>query len=143
MSQLKQALERDASNTQAAVALMRVMAARQNAAEAENYGRQVREAKAESMATTRARTLSNFALGAAKDEDWPKAMEQLREAITVCGKHPVSALLHKNLGLIRAQSGDGAGALADLEAAHRLDPGDRDIEYALGLLRKRVGAGSR
>jgi tetratricopeptide (TPR) repeat protein len=121
---------------------MRVMAARQNAGEAENYGRQVREANAESMATARARTLSNFALGAARDEDWPKAIEQLREALTVCGNCPVSALLRKNLGLIRAQSGDSAGALADLDAAHRLDPGDLDIEYALGLLRKRGQAGT-
>jgi Tfp pilus assembly protein PilF len=139
---LKKAVELDSANSQAVFALMRVMAAR-NPTEAKQYGQQLRELKAESLAASRARALSNFALGAAKDEDWPKAMNQLREAIEVCGECPVRALLHKNLGLITAQSGDNAGAVAELAIAHKLDPDDRDIEYALELLRKRTPQSGR
>ena len=82
--------------------------------------------------------LSNFALDDAKKEDWPKAIERLREAIEVCGQCAVRALLHKNLGLIMAQSADNAGAVAELAIAHELEPDDRDIKYALELLRKRI-----
>jgi tetratricopeptide (TPR) repeat protein len=134
---LRKAVELDPANSQALFALMRAMASR-NPAEAKKYGQQVREAKADSLAGARARALSNFALGAARDEDWPKAIEQLREAIEVCGDCSVRALLHKNLGLILAQSSNNAGAVAELSVAHELDPNDRDIAYALELLRKRV-----
>jgi len=86
----------------------------------------------------KARTLSNLALAAARAEDWPKAIRQLRQAVEVCGECPVRARLHKNLGLIMAQSGDNAGAVGELAIAHHLNPDDRDIEYALELLRKRI-----
>jgi tetratricopeptide (TPR) repeat protein len=134
---LKKAVELDPANSQAVYALMRVMSAR-NPTKAKQYGQQLRELKADSLAAARARALSNFALGAAKDEDWPKAIKQLREAIEVCGECAVRALLHKNLGLIMAQSADNAGAVAELAIARELAPDDRDIAYALELLRKRI-----
>ena len=56
----------------------------------------------------------------------------------VCGECHVRTQLHKNLGLIMAQSGDDAGAVDELAIAHDLSPDDRDIEYALELLRKRA-----
>jgi tetratricopeptide (TPR) repeat protein len=125
------------ANSQAVFALMRVMSAR-NANEAKQYGRQLRELKAESLTASRARVLSNFALDDAKKEDWPKAIDRLREAIEVCGECHVRTQLHTNLGLIMAQSSDNAGAITELAIAHELDPDDRDIEYALELLRKRI-----
>jgi tetratricopeptide (TPR) repeat protein len=134
---LRKAVELDPANSQAVFALMRHMSAR-DAVEARRFGQQLRELKAESMAAAQARTLSNFALDDAKKERWPEAIGRLREAIGVCGECSVRALLYKNLGLILAQSGDDGGAVAQLSIAHGLDPADRDIEYALGLLRKRT-----
>jgi tetratricopeptide (TPR) repeat protein len=133
----RKAVELDPANSQALFALMRVMSAR-NPGQAKQYGQRVRELKAESLAGARARALSNFALGAAREEDWPKAINQLREALEVCGECSVRPLLHKNLGLIMAQASDNAGAVAELAIAHELEPDDRDIEYALELLRKRI-----
>jgi hypothetical protein len=42
-----------------------------------------------------------------------------------------------------AQSADNAGALAELAIANEMDPDDRDIEYALELLRKRIPRSGR
>jgi tetratricopeptide (TPR) repeat protein len=135
-------LDLDPGDSQAIYALMRVMMARR-APEAKLYGQQLREMKKQEMAADRSRVLSNLALDAAKEEDWPKAISQLREAIEVCGECYVRARLHKNLGLIMAQSGDNAGAVAELAIAHDLTPEDRDIEYALELLKKRIPPSER
>jgi tetratricopeptide (TPR) repeat protein len=110
---LKKAVELDPANSQAVYALMRVMSAR-NPTEEKQYGRQLRELKAESLAAAQARALSNFALDDARKEDWPKAMNRLREAIQVRGECSIRALLHKNLGLIMAPSSHNAGVVAEL-----------------------------
>jgi tetratricopeptide (TPR) repeat protein len=130
---LKKAVELDSGHTQAVYALMRVMAAR-NAPEAKEYGRQLRDLQKEQSASGRARVLANAALSAAKEQDWPKAVDQLRKAIETCGECQVRAQLHKNLGLIMAQSGDLEGAASELRIARELNPEDLDTKYALEVL---------
>ncbi len=133
---LKRAVELDARNTQALYALMRALTGRkQDVAE---YGRRLRSLQKSEQAAARARVLSNFALEAARAADWPKAVYQLREAIRLCGQCPIRARLHKNLGLILAQSGADRAAAAELAAARELAPEDCDIQYALELLERRA-----
>ena len=137
LEHLKTAVDLNPGDSRAVYVLMRVLAARK-APEAKQYGQQLRELKREENAAERAGVLSNFALEAAEAEDWPQAIGKLREALELCGECSVRARLHKNLGLIMAQSGDNAAAVEELAIAHELDPEDRDIEYALELLRKRI-----
>ena len=111
--------------------------------EACEYSRRVRELKKEELAVTQARVLSNFALDAAKARDWPKAIGQLREAVQTCGECSIKPELHKNLGLILAQSGDTPAAAAELRIAQKLDPEDRDTAYALELLPRLGAVGAR
>jgi hypothetical protein len=94
----------------------------------------VRDLKQDELSLTQARLLSNFALGAAKDENWPLATQRLREAIQICGECSALAGLRKNLGLVLAQSGDTNAAVDELRIARELDPQDRDTEYALRVL---------
>ena len=52
--------------------------------------------------------LGNFALEAANAQNWPQAMEQMNEAIQLCGNCAQSAHLHKNLGLFYGRTGTSA-----------------------------------
>ena len=84
----------------------------------------------------RAATLNNFALTAAAAGDVPHAIEQLKEAVTVCAGCRMLAELHKNLGLIYARSGDIDDAERELRAAQTDLAQDADIRRALELIAK-------
>jgi len=139
LAHLKRAVDLNPKDSQAAYALLRLLAARKSP-EASKLGQRVRALKKEELSVTQARALSNFALDAAKEKQWAKAIASLREAIQTCGECAVRAVLHRNLGLIMAQSGDVSGATAELRTARKLDPEDRDVEYALELLPRMRGA---
>ena len=106
-----------------------------DAAEAGKYRAKFTELQRQKRITGQAETLNNFALTAAASRDWPRAIEQLNEAIGLCGDCRARADLHKNLGLIYARSGDAKKAVAALETARAGKPQDREIEQALQLLR--------
>ena len=102
--------------------------------EAQKYDARFRRHREERRITDQVETLGNFALASANARDWPQAIEQLREAIELCGECPSRAVLHKNLGLIHARSGDLERAESALRAASEMLPDDADIEKSLELI---------
>jgi tetratricopeptide (TPR) repeat protein len=78
--------------------------------------------------------LGNFALEAANAQNWPQAMEQMNEAIQLCGRCPESAHLHKNLGLFYGRTGNVDEARKELHTALELEPDDADAQNALAMI---------
>ena len=132
--QLKKAVRIDPADTQARYMLTRALFARGARAEASLESARLREMKAAEARVNRARVLSNFALAAVEQQDWSRALDQLGQALEVCGACKIRATLHKNLGLVKSHAGDRPGAIAELREAVKLAPGDRDAQYALELL---------
>jgi tetratricopeptide (TPR) repeat protein len=87
------------------------------------------------MAIDRASTLGNFALSAANERDWPRAVAHLKEALEICGGCNLQAQLRKDLGLTYARSGNLKDAVAELKKAESLAPRDADIGKALRVIR--------
>ena len=102
--------------------------------QAQQYQERFEAGQRERRITDRAETLGNFALASADARDWPQAIAQLREAIQTCADCPAKALLHKNLGLIYARSGDLANAEAFLTDATAMLPRDEDLARSLDLI---------
>ena len=48
----------------------------------------------------RVQALGNFAIETATAENWPQAVEQMKEAIQFCGECAEGAHRHRNLGLM-------------------------------------------
>jgi tetratricopeptide (TPR) repeat protein len=80
--------------------------------------------------------LGNFALEAANAQNWPQAVEQMNEAIQLCGNCPQSAHLHKNLGLFYGRTGNIGEAKKELQAALQLAPNDTDVQNALATIER-------
>jgi tetratricopeptide (TPR) repeat protein len=80
--------------------------------------------------------LGNFALEAANAQNWPQAVEQMNEAIQLCGNCPQGAHLHKNLGLFYGRTGNVGEAKKELRTALELAPNDADAQNALALLER-------
>ncbi len=78
--------------------------------------------------------LGNFALEAANAQNWPQAVEQMNEAIQLCGQCPQSAHLHKNLGMFYGRTGNIGEAEKELRTALQLAPNDADAQNALAML---------
>ena len=83
--------------------------------------------------TDRLKQLNNFALQAAKDNNWPQAISQIQEAINLCQRCPQLGILHKNIGLIYARKGE-----QQLQLALKLLPGGPDAVAAAETLRRRL-----
>ena len=81
--------------------------------------------------------LGNFALEAANAQNWPQALEQMHEAIQLCGNCSQSAHLHKNLGLFYRRTGNVEEAKKELRTALQLAPNDADAENALAALERK------
>jgi tetratricopeptide (TPR) repeat protein len=80
--------------------------------------------------------LGNFALEAANAQNWPQALEQMNEAIQLCGNCSQSAHLHKNLGLFYGRTGNIGEAKKELRTALQLAPNDADAQDALAVLER-------
>ncbi len=80
--------------------------------------------------------LGNFALEAANAQNWPQAVEQMNEAIRLCGDCPQSAHLHKNLGFFYTRTGNIGEAKKELRTALQLAPNDADAQNALTMLER-------
>jgi tetratricopeptide (TPR) repeat protein len=78
--------------------------------------------------------LGNFALEAANAQNWPQAVEQMNEAIQLCGNCVQSAHLHKNMGLFYGRTGNIGEAKKELRIALELAPNDADAQNALAML---------
>ena len=77
--------------------------------------------------TGRAGGLWSSALAAAKREEWQRAFGLFRQALEVCGRCPARGQIHKNFGIIYAQSGDRSSAKRELEIARDLLPDDGGV----------------
>jgi len=82
----------------------------------------------------RVQALGNFAIEAANAQNWPQAVEQMKEAIQLCGQCAEGAHLHRNLGLIYCRTGNRQDGEKELRAALELDPRDQDARKALAQL---------
>lgn len=78
--------------------------------------------------------LGNVALQSADAHKWPEALEQMNQAIELCGNCAQSAHLHKNLGLFYARMGKSSEAMQELRTALTLAPNDIDAKNALTKL---------
>jgi tetratricopeptide (TPR) repeat protein len=78
--------------------------------------------------------MNQFALKAANNRDWPQAREQLREAVKLCGNCTQLPMLHKNLGLVYARTGDIATAERELHLALVLNPDEVEAQNTIKIL---------
>jgi predicted Zn-dependent protease len=129
----KSTLELDPNHAQALYSLSRALS-KTNPEEATRYRARFTSLQAQSGATERARTLSNFALAAASAGKWNDAIAQLNEAIQVCGNCTSGPALHKNLGLTQCQAGRFDDCEKELRPLLEDLPGDPEIQQALTIL---------
>jgi tetratricopeptide (TPR) repeat protein len=78
--------------------------------------------------------LGAFALEAANAHDWPQAVEQMNEAIELCGNCSQSANLHKNLAFFYRRVGNITEAKRELRATLQVTPDDIDVQSALAAI---------
>jgi tetratricopeptide (TPR) repeat protein len=123
----------DPSHSQALYKLARDLS-KSHDPEAQQYQARFDALQREQQVTDRVQQLGNFALEAANAQNWPQAMEQMSEAIQLCGNCPQAAHLHRNLGLFYARTGNIEGAEKELRRVLELNPGDSDAQKALAVL---------
>jgi tetratricopeptide (TPR) repeat protein len=104
--------------------------------EAAQYQDRLDALEKEQQIGDRASELAAFAQEAADAHNWPQAVEQMNEAIQLCGTCPQSANLHKNFGFIYGRVGNIAEAKKELLAALQLTPHDVDAQTALTALER-------
>ena len=102
--------------------------------EAKEYTVRFNALEQERQLTDRVQQLGNFGLEAANARNWPQAVEDLNEALRICGVCRFSADLHRNLGLIYCRKGDVENGKRELETALKLRPDDSDARKALDVL---------
>jgi tetratricopeptide (TPR) repeat protein len=78
--------------------------------------------------------LDRFGVEAAKAQNWPEAVAQLKEALKLCGGCAQSANLHRDLGLTYCRKGELEGGEGELRTALTLNPNDADAHKALRIL---------
>jgi len=129
----KLALEADPNHSQALYNLARALE-KQHDPQAQQYQQRFDELQKQQQVTDRVQQLGNFALGAAGAQNWPQAIEQMQEAIRLCGECSDAAHLHHNLGLFYCKTGKFEAAEAELQKALDLDPKDSDARKAIAIV---------
>ncbi|MDQ2901169.1 MAG: tetratricopeptide repeat protein, partial [Acidobacteriota bacterium] len=129
----KQSLQIDPNHGESLYALFRALAA-SNPEESKAYGARFTDLKKQTQIVNRAETLSNFAIAAAAEKDWAKAISRLQEALRICGDCVSQADLRKNLGLIECQAGDVQNGERELRISLKDKPDDPDIRKALKII---------
>ncbi len=128
----KKSLAIDPDQTQALFNLIRALH-QTDLAQAKQYEARFVAVKQKQQLTSEVETLNNFALASAKRLDWPQALEQMQEAIRLCGECAFKPDLHKNFGLLSCQSGDVETGEKELRLALALKPGDQDVQKAIAI----------
>ena len=131
----KAAVRADANHSQALYNLARFLN-KIHDPEAKQYQDRFESLQKSQQIVDRVSELGNFALEAANAQNWPQAMEQMNEAIRLCGDCPQSAHLHKNLGLFYGRTGNIGEAKKELYTALQLAPNDSDAQNALVTLER-------
>ena len=131
----KKALEADPNHPEALYNLFRELR-KDNPEEARRYQERFQASRTEQRATDRADTLGNFAMASLQAGNVAEAIRQLKEAIEVCRSCRTEFLLHKNLGLIHARSGDLDQAEPRLRMAAKLRPDDAEVSQSLQTIER-------
>ena len=80
------------------------------------------------------KALGNEGYRAMEQQRWTDAIASFEKALTLCAECSVEADLRKDLGLALCRRGDTPAGIAQLRAALKLNPSDRDIAKALSKL---------
>ena len=131
----KAAVQADPNHSQALFNLAKSLNKTQDP-EAKQYQDRFDALQKSQQIADRVSELGNFALEAANAQNWPQAVEQMNEAIQLCGNCPQSAHLHKNLGLFYGRTGNLGEAKKELRTALQLAPNDADAQNALAMLER-------
>lgn len=131
----KAAVQADPNHSQALFNLAKALS-KAHDPEAKNYQDRFDELQRSQQVADRVSELGNFALEAANAQNWPQALEQMNEAIRLCGNCPQSAHLHKNLGFFYGRTGNISQAKQELRTALELAPNDPDAQTALAALER-------
>src|SRR5690242_289743 len=131
----KAAVSADPDNHPAVSSLARVLA-QEKSPEAPEYIARLKALEERRQLTDRVQQLNNFALRAASDNNWPQALDQLQEAIKLCGQCVQLPVLRKNLGLLYARKGDAENAKHQLRLALQLLPEGPEAKAAAETLRR-------
>jgi tetratricopeptide (TPR) repeat protein len=102
--------------------------------EAQQYQDRFDKLQRDKQTTDRVGQLGNFAIQAANAQNWPQALQQMNEAIALCGQCAEAAHLHRNLGLMYCRTGNLRNGEKELRAALELNPNDADAKKALDAL---------
>jgi tetratricopeptide (TPR) repeat protein len=129
----KLALEADPNLSEALYNLALILE-KQGDPQAQQYQRRFDELQKQQQITDRVQQLGIFALEAAGAQNWPQAIEQMREAIQLCGACADAAHLHHNLGLFYCKTGKFKEAEAELRKTLDLDPKDTDARKAIAIV---------
>ena len=131
----KRALETNPNDSQALYSLARTLN-RLHDPRAQEYQDRFDALQKMKQLTDRVAQLGNLALEAAKAQNWPQAMEHMKEAIRLCGACAESAHLHKNFGLFYGRTGNIGEAEKELQTALQLTPNDAEVQNALNQLER-------
>src|SRR5947209_5468473 len=129
----KAALAADPNHSQALYNLARALT-KVHDPEAKKYQTRFDDLQREQQISDRVQQLGNFALEAANAQNWPQALEQMSQAIELCGNCEQAVHLYRNLGLFYARTGNIEGAEKELRKVLELSPGDNDAQRALTVL---------
>jgi len=102
-----------------------------NPAEAESLSRRFMELRQQGEQQEGAIALGNEALAAFTQQDWPKAIRLLHQAIAQCNGCSIEAGLRKNLGLTLCRNGQLDEGAVELHKSLKLNPSDPDVLKAL------------
>jgi tetratricopeptide (TPR) repeat protein len=129
----KTAVKLDPQNSSSLYKLARTLA-NVNDPQAKEYMDRYEALQSVRQMSDKVQTLNNSALQAADAHNWPQAVEQLQQAIQLCGQCKQLPVLHRNLGLIYARKGDIEHAKGELGLALKTDPPDAAAAEALNIL---------
>jgi tetratricopeptide (TPR) repeat protein len=131
----KTAVEADPNHSQALYNLAKSLS-KMHDPEAKQYQDRFDALEKSQQIADRVSQLGNFALEAANAQNWPQAVEQMNQAIELCGNCPQSAHLHKNLGFFYGRTGNIGEAEKELRTTLQLAPNDADAQNALTMLER-------
>jgi len=131
----KAALQDDPNHSQALFNLAKSLSKTHDPG-AKQYQDRFEALQKEQQQADRISELGNLAIEAANAKNWPQALQQMNEAIQLCGNCPQSAHLHKNLGLFYTRTGNVDEAKKELHTALELEPNDSDARNALAAIER-------
>jgi len=129
----KLALQADPDDSQALYTLARALDKAHDPA-AQQYRQRFDDLQKQQQVTDQVGQLGNFAIEASNAQNWPQAIEQMQQAIQLCGDCAESGHLHRNLGLFYCKTGKFEDAENELRKALALDPNDADARKAISIV---------